>query len=152
MVGRKPNTVSAHPTAGREISREEKAALAAPYRADAKAALRESELVVWDRIAPELAAVSRLGPLYFDAVCEYCRVVARLAELRQHLDDKEWTYVVEGRNGMQIKSRPEVAQANETWRQWRSLVGELGLSPAAERGIKTGQLGLPLGDDGWGDV
>lgn len=48
-------------------------------------------------------------------------------------------YVVRGRNGTQIKSHPFVAQLNETWRQWRSLMMELGLSPVSERNLQPGQ-------------
>lgn len=101
--------------------------------------LSESELKVWDRVAPHLAMLSRLKPHFLDALCEYCRVVSRLADARKYLDDNEWTYVTAGRNGKQFKSRPEVAQLNDDWRKWRSLVGEFGLAPAAERGMQSGQ-------------
>lgn len=101
--------------------------------------LTDDELKVWDRIAPHLAMLGRLKPHFLDALCEYCRVVRRLADARKYLDDKEWIYVTQGRNGVQYKSRPEVAQLNDDWRKWRSLVGEFGLAPAAERGMATGQ-------------
>ncbi len=101
--------------------------------------LSESELRVWDRIAPTLAMLGRLKPHFVDALAEYCRIVRRLADARKYLDDSEWTYVVTGRNGNQHKSRPEVAQLNDDWRKWRSLVGEFGLAPAAERGMQSGQ-------------
>jgi phage terminase small subunit len=101
--------------------------------------LTDDELKVWDRIAPHLALLGRLKPHYLDAVCEYCRVVRRLADARKYLDDKDWIYITQGRNGVQYKSRPEVAQLNDDWRKWRSLVGEFGLAPAAERGMSAGQ-------------
>jgi phage terminase small subunit len=101
--------------------------------------LTESELKVWDRNAPQLAMLGRLKPHFVDAFCEYCRVVRRLAEARSYLDDEDWTYVSNTRNGQQFKSRPEVAQLNDDWRKWRSLVGEFGLAPAAERGMQSGQ-------------
>lgn len=101
--------------------------------------LSDAELKVWDRNAPHLAMLGRLKPHFVDALCEYCRVVSKLAEARKSLDDKDWVYVTEGRNGSQYKSRPEVAQLNDDWRKWRSLVGEFGLAPAAERGMKDGQ-------------
>jgi len=101
--------------------------------------LSESELKVWDRMAPNLAMLGRLKPHFVDALAEYCRVVRRLADARSYLDDSEWTYVTSGRNGQQFKSRPEVAQLNDDWRKWRSLVGEFGLAPAAERGMQSGQ-------------
>lgn len=101
--------------------------------------LSEAELKVWDRTAPHLAMLGRLKPHFLDALCEYCRVVAKLAEARKHLDEKDWVYATTGRNGTQYKSRPEVAQLNDDWRKWRSLVGEFGLAPAAERGMQSGQ-------------
>jgi len=101
--------------------------------------LTDAELKVWDRIAPELAMLGRLKAHFVDALCEYCRVVRRLSDARRYLDKVDWTYVVTGRNGEQYKSRPEVAQLNDDWRKWRSLVGEFGLAPAAERGMQSGQ-------------
>jgi len=101
--------------------------------------LSDDELKVWDRMAPQLAMLGRLKPHFVDAFCEYCRVVRRLSDARKYLDESEWTYVVTGRNGQQHKSRPEVAQLNDDWRKWRSLVGEFGLAPAAERGMMSGQ-------------
>ena len=101
--------------------------------------LSENELKVWDRIAPTLAMLGRLKPHFVDALAEYCRIVRRLSDARSYLDESDWTYVVSGRNGQQHKSRPEVAQLNDDWRKWRSLVGEFGLAPASERGMHSGQ-------------
>jgi len=101
--------------------------------------LTEAELKVWDRVGPHLAMLGRLKPHFVDAFAEYCRIVRRLADARSLLDAEEWTYVTTGRHGTQAKSRPEVAQLNDDWRKWRSLVGEFGLAPAAERGMQSGQ-------------
>lgn len=97
------------------------------------------ELVIWKVVAFELSKIGRLKNLYIDVVAEYCRVYARLAEAREYLDAEEWTYITTGRHGKQIKSRPEVAQLNDDWRKWRSLVSELGLSPAAEKSLNAAQ-------------
>lgn len=109
--------------------------------------LSNDELKVWDRVAPHLAMLGRLKPHFVDALCEYCRIVRRLADARKKLDEDEWTYATSGRNGTQYKSRPEVAQLNDDWRKWRSLVGEFGLAPAAERGMQIGQGDLFDGFD-----
>jgi phage terminase small subunit len=101
--------------------------------------LTEAEIKIWNRVAPQLAMLGRLKPHFVDALCEYCRVVRRLADARRYLDEEDWIYVTHGRNGTQYKSRPEVAQLNDDWRKWRSLVGEFGLAPAAERGMMSGQ-------------
>lgn len=104
--------------------------------------LTDSELTIWNRIAPHLSMLGRLKPHFVDALAEYCRVVRRLSDARKYLDEQGWTYVTSGRNGQQYKSNPEVAQLNDDWRKWRSLVGEFGLAPAAERGMKSGQSDL----------
>ena len=101
--------------------------------------LSKAERKVWDRVAPELSKLGRLKAHFVDVIAEYCRVIARMIELRAILAEKGETYAVEGRNGRQEKSRPEVAQFNEAWRQWRSLTAMLGLSPADERGLVSGQ-------------
>lgn len=99
----------------------------------------------WERVATLLAdpAVDRLQPRFADVILEYCRATVRLRDLRArmpNLDDE--IYESETRNGRQLKARPEVAQLNETWRQWRSLVALLGLSPADERNLAPGQADL----------
>jgi P27 family predicted phage terminase small subunit len=104
--------------------------------------LSADELKIWDRVAPQLVMLGRLKPHFVDALAEYCIVRRRLADARKFLDDETWTYVTSGRNGVQHKSRPEVAQLNDDWRKWRSLVGEFGLAPAAERGMQSGQSDL----------
>ena len=104
--------------------------------------LKDEEVAVWDRMAPELSKVGRLKKLYIDVIAEYCRIIAKLAEARKRLDENEWTYVTTGRHGAQHKSRPEVAQLNDDWRKFRSLVTELGLSPAAEKTLKHVQRDL----------
>lgn len=112
----------------------------------------------WDRVARMLAepTVDRLKPRFVDVITEYCRVIVRMRRLRtafetaaQKAAEKtggepdplaaEIYRVDNGRNGMQVKSHPYVAQLNESWRQWRSLVAMLGLSPADERNLMPGQ-------------
>ena len=104
--------------------------------------LSADEQLEWNRIAPNLVMIGRLKPHFADALGEYCVVRVRLVKARQELDEKDWHYVTSGRNGTQYKSRPAVAQLNDDWRKWRSLVGEFGLAPAAERGMANGQSDL----------
>lgn len=97
----------------------------------------------WRRVARILAdpTVDRLKPRFVDVILEYCRVLVRLRELRDAMPSiaMEIYRVQNGRNGAQVKSHPYVAQVNESWRQWRSLVAMLGLSPADERNMLPGQ-------------
>ena len=101
--------------------------------------LLAAELKVYDRIAPQLAMLGRLKPHFIDALCEFCRVTVSLADNRKYFRKSGETYKSETRNGVQIKSRPEVAQFNVNRSMWRSLVGEFGLAPAAEKGMQSGQ-------------
>lgn len=109
--------------------------------------LSADELAIWDRIAPQLVMLGRLKPHFVDALAEYCIVRRRLSDARKYLDENEWRYVTHGRNGKQFKSRPEVAQLNDDWRKWNSLVGQFGLSPTAERGVNSAQSDLFDGFD-----
>jgi len=64
------------------------------------------------------------------------------------IDDEGETYTTKTRDGEQQKTRPEVAQVNETWRQIRSLAGEFGMTPSTERGLNSsGQMGFNFPGD-----
>jgi len=123
----------------------------------------------WLRGATMLAdpTLDRLKSHYVDAIVEYCRLTIRLRTIRKFFCDLQEMrrvekqaatpahsaigeiqcehplaaeiYEVEGRNGLQLKAHPHVAQLNETWRQWRSLLAILGLSPTDERNLLPGQ-------------
>lgn len=112
--------------------------------------LRKEERKIWDSLGPQLVMLGRLKPHFAFAFEQLCQIQARLEHWRNKLDDEEWEYVTHTRNGTQIKMRPMVGQLNDDWRKWRSLVGEFGLAPAAERGMKGDGGQLPL--EGWGDL
>ena len=96
--------------------------------------LYADELLVWDRIAPWLALLGRLQPWYLDTLCEYCRVIVSLSKnAKFFMEQGGETYEVSTRNGLQIKSYPQVGQRNEDRRMLRSYVSDFGLTPAAER-------------------
>jgi P27 family predicted phage terminase small subunit len=95
----------------------------------------------WDRVARLLAepTVDRLKPRFVDTITEYCRATLRLRYLREAMPqlNTEIYRVEAGRNGTQIKQHPYVGQLHETWREWRTLVAMLGLSPADERNLNS---------------
>lgn len=96
----------------------------------------------FDRVARLLAdpTVDRFKARYVDAIVEYCIAIVRLRTLRAQLPTVQHEiYRVKSRNGDQAKTHPYVAQINETWRQWRSMCAQLGLSPADERSLIPGQ-------------
>lgn len=117
------------------------------------------------RVATLLAdpTVDRLKPHYLDTILDYCRVKIRLRQYDDYFQGQIQREVydpvqaanqraiaaaqaaglpppapITTRNGVQIKSHPYVAQRNESWRQWRSLVAILGLSPTDERNMAPG--------------
>lgn len=99
----------------------------------------EKAVAVWNRIAPALALLGRLNPLFIDAVGEYCQTIVEYNELYKFIKTKSYSYETIGRNGAQQKSWPEVAQFNETRRNLARLRSEFGLTPAADKGLLAGQ-------------
>ncbi len=103
----------------------------------------------WDEVAVALAEKNRLDPLFVWSVVELCHCLAKMAEYRAmftkptkvDLDGRAIeieageTYAVTGRNGTQIKTRPEVAQFNETRRTALRLFAEFGMTPSASRSL-----------------
>lgn len=163
MQGRKPKQSNVVPLKGN-------APRLAPAQLASKLCPRgitKEERKEWMRVATMLAepALDRLKPHFVDSVLEYCRATIRLRAFRNYFAankidleqdvgenaiervtgepglDAEM-YVVHGRNGSQLKSHPFVAQMNEAWRQWRSLMMECGLSIASERNMIPGQGSL----------
>lgn len=104
--------------------------------------LSDAEAALWDQVAPELAKLDRLKAHYVVAIREYVRCILRMEELREVLRDKGEVYTTSGRNGEQHKTRPEVAQLNTTWSNWRNLTASFGLTPSDERGLAAGQGNL----------
>ena len=169
MQGRKPNPHNVIPLTGAKAPRLAPAVLALNLR---PVGLTKAESKEWMRVAVMMAdpSLDRLKPHFVDTIMEYCRATLRLRAFRKFFlenqakpEDVEAAeaeagnsverlsgkpgldaeiYVVHGRNGTQLKAHPYVAQMNETWRQWRSLVAELGLSPTAERNMMPGQGSL----------
>ena len=142
MRGRKPELVTAGTVSPLPLHDEPQSVHYAKANALKPDWLNDDEAKVWDRVAPYLVMLGRLKPHFADALGEYCVVRVRLVNARRELDEREWEYVTTGRNGQQFKSRPAVAQLNDDWRKWRSLVGEFGLAPAAERAVASNQADI----------
>ena len=104
--------------------------------------LEKNELAVWDRLAPLLAAHDYLNDLFVDTLVEYCRVVCEINDIVVYLREHGKTYSTETRNGLQLKSRPEVGQLNELRRMLRSYVSDFGLSPAARKQLESVQMDM----------
>jgi len=152
MKGRKPGSDNVVPMTG-DVRLESFEAAARSKAGQLKPAhLNGGAGEVWDRLAPILClpTVDRLQPQMVESCSLMCQALARYEGLRGKLADPEFgeTYESHTRNGVQFKSRPEVAQMNEAFRQFLTLARDFGLTPAAERGLKNaGQGRLPF-DEG----
>lgn len=150
MKGRKPATDNVVPLTGDQVRGDFTA-----FSRDRAKALRPNGLPfdvanAWDRLAPAMCHPlrDRLNEANVFMFEQLCWTIARHEQLRLDIREQGETYESHTRNGTQQKSRPEVAQANETWRQIRALASDFGMTPSAERGLKTGgQLGFEFADD-----
>lgn len=136
MVGRykQASNVAQHPAAAKsaQLSAAKEAEIADLVKELCPRGITKEERRVWNRVAPDLARANRLKALYVDYVLEYCRTKVEMDELREFILVNDRTYKAVGRNGVQIKNRPEVGQLNEVKRFWNSMVAQLGMSPATE--------------------
>jgi P27 family predicted phage terminase small subunit len=152
MKGRKPSSDNVIPLTedGQGANFEERARARAE---DLKPeGLSFTVSAIWDRLAPSLCdpRKNRLNETNVFMFEQLCWTIDRHQRLRVDIGDSGETYESQTRNGVQRKSRPEVGQFNETWRQIRALASDFGMTPAAERGLQnSGQLGFifPDGDD-----
>jgi len=117
---------------GPEARRREAEELAASLKPKR---LPEDVSVFWDEVAVALAEKSRLDPLFIRPVVELCHCLAKMEEYREWFRASGETYEASGRNGTQIKSRPEVAQFNDTRRTALRLFAEFGMTPSASRSL-----------------
>ena len=150
MKGRKPESNNVVPLTG-----DQRITNFDAFAAQRARELRPDDLpftvqAIWDRIAPSLCdpRKARLNEGNVFMFEQLCWTIERHERLRLDVREGGETYETDTRNGKQQKSRPEVAQLNETWRQIRALASDFGMTPAAERGLMaSGQLGFDFGED-----
>lgn len=150
MKGRKPNNENVVPLTG-----DRPAANFDAFAAQRSRELRPDDLpfdvqAIWDRLAPALCHPTRdrLNEGNVFVFEQLCWITSRYERLRLDVRENGETYTTETRNGDQQKARPEVGQLNETFRQIMTIARDFGMTPAAERGLKsTGQLGFGFGED-----
>jgi len=98
---------------------------------------------LWDELVPQLGrwvGMSELDLLGLELLCAaYGRMHVALDAIKGH---GSTTYQVKGRNGTQIKTRPEYHIAQSEHALVKSLMAEYGLSPAARTRLK----GIAQGD------
>ncbi len=136
--GRKPDLHNVVPLTvdGRNVGPEARFEEAREKAADLKPdGLPDDVAAIWDQVAPVLAEKNRLEAIFTWSVVELCHCLAKMAEYRAGFRENGESYTVKGRNGAQLKSRPEVAQFNETRRTFLRLSGEFGMTPSASRSL-----------------
>lgn len=138
MRGRKPENTNVVPLKGADDSAKFDASAKAKARKLKPRGLSREVAKIWDRLAPPVChpTVDRLKPHLVEAFKMLCEAVAEYEAYRAALAAGE-TYIVETRNGEQQKNRPEVGQRNEAFRRALTLLRDFGLTPAAERGVKS---------------
>lgn len=110
---------------------------------------------IWDRLAMVACDPTLRKRLDDDTVAAFvllCRAEHRFLMLEEKLREEGETYEVVTRNGLQRKSKPEVAQRNVAWAQYLTLIREFGMTPMSARGLgveRPGQGELPLSDKDW---
>jgi P27 family predicted phage terminase small subunit len=112
---------------------------------DAPAYLVGPALEMWHRLLPLLVKHVALSELDKPKLEMYCASYGRYRGAMMALSADgviTTTYTARGRNGTQIKTRPEYHQMLEEVRLMHSLGAEMGLSPAARARLK----GLGQGD------
>jgi P27 family predicted phage terminase small subunit len=150
MKGRKPNSENVVPLTG-----DRPAANFDAFAAQRSRELRPDDLpfdvqAIWDRLAPTLCHPTRdrLNEANAFMFEQLCWITSRYERLRLDVRENGETYTTETRNGEQQKSRPEVGQLNETFRQIMTIARDFGMTPASERGLKSGgQLGFDFGGE-----
>lgn len=149
MKGRRPSSDNVVPLTGEGQGANFEVRAAQIAKELRPADLPDEVRWIWDRIAPPLCdpRKNRLNETNVYMFEMLCWTIARYERLRLDVWEGNETYASQTRNGVQLKSRPEVGQLNETWRQVRALSADFGMTPAAERGLAaSGQLGFQFSD------
>jgi phage terminase small subunit len=100
--------------------------------------MTERASVIWDALAPEMIYLGRLETRFVRLFAEWCYQCGKIEELRDWLDKnpKEYCYTSQGRQGIQYKMHPYVAQVHEHWRQMLRLTEKFGLTPSDEKALQ----------------
>lgn len=149
MRGRKPESTNVVPLKGADDSARFDASARSKAKKLKPRGMSPEVSKVWNRLAPAVChpTVDRLKPHLVEAFKMLCEAVAEYEAYRAILAaptvgaDGEIlpaseTYASATRNGLQLKSKPEVGQRNEAFRRALTMLRDFGLTPAAERGVK----------------
>lgn len=98
-----------------------------PGEGDEDVLVREQAAQAWARVVPMLVVAAGLTDTQRDTALEYCVTWARLVQAERHLSAEG---LVVGTERGNVKN-PWTTIAHQYRAHFRSLVGELGLSPAA---------------------
>lgn len=90
--------------------------------------LTEAEKAEWRRIGKHLLEAGLLTKLDLDVLEAYCRTYVRWVEAEEQV--RRYGTVIKSPNGYPIQS-PYLAIANKALAQMKSLMGEMGLTPAS---------------------
>lgn len=108
---------------------EGKAKVAAP------AWLKTDGLVVWQRLAPRLAALKLLTPTDAETFARYCKNFARWLKMQKRLDEMGEIYEIETASGTVRRADPAFVIGDRLERQLVSAEALFGLNPAERQRI-----------------
>lgn len=92
----------------------------------------DEEREVWERTTATLAGLGLLATSDWAVVERYSRMLCRWRRCEQVIKAEGLTYRTEGgRNGPQVRTRPEAVEARNLAVELRTIETSLGLSPAA---------------------
>lgn len=95
------------------------------------AGLSEREAAVWDRLVATLEEMQVVTVADWPELERYARQWCRWEDCEAVIRASGMTYEVEGRNGRQIKERPEVREAARLDASLRAIEQQFGLTPAS---------------------
>ncbi len=97
---------------------------------------------VWDRLAPELYRRQRLEAHFHELFVGYCEEVAIYMAMTKDIAENGISYETgAGRNGNQLRQRPEVSIRKAALDQMMRLSALFGFSPVDEKRLATGGQG-----------
>lgn len=104
----------------------------------------------WNEFLPDIIERQNFKVGHLNLLDVLCRMFVELDVLSEIIRTEGYTYFAEGgRNGPQLKSRPEVQQINRTRSEIRSLSKSLGISLARDTEYGDGGAGSEEPEDEW---
>jgi P27 family predicted phage terminase small subunit len=155
-MGRRPKPSGAIRRGGRVAAPDsgEGLSLAELARRCPRTRMSEAEREAWTRYSRQLAGVRQVSETDLAALELLCYAYADLIEAREALRENGRTHTETTAGGAEtLKARPEVAMASDAAKRMRSLLVELGMTPASRGRVeRTPRASAKRPEDPWAGV